>query len=248
MDHGVFQCIKKGKTSRQLICFPYLGGYVNSFLPLANILSENIEVWSLNLPGHGVSNQKPLKDIFSVLDLCFQLLQTTIKSDYVFFGHSMGGIIAYFLAHRILGSQQYPIKPSCLVLSACSVPTEFATKNYSNLSDADLLEQLLSYDGTPEELIQEKSLLEHFLPIFRADFEILESSASCEFKPLDIPAYFLWGETDKIVSIDTCLKWSKYFLRDLKLVPVPNGSHLFVHDQRHWVANQLQNIIDEVLN
>lgn len=239
MDH-LFQCLKKGNTSRQIICFPYLGGYANSYITLANTLNNNLEVWSLNLPGHGPSNLEAMQDLTSVLDLCFNSLKNIVKKNYVFFGHSMGGIIAYFLTQRIMDSQQFNLKPSCLILSACSVPSYFSEKRYSNLTDADLLSCLVSYDGIPEELIHEKSLLEYFLPIYRADFKILENSSSFEYKPLDIPAYFLWGEADRMVNIDMALQWSKYFLQNLKLIPIQGGSHFFIHDKVGEVVNKIE--------
>lgn len=238
----VFQCLKERKTQQQLICFPYLGGYANVFLKLATILKEDIEVWSLNLPGHGSSKEKSLEDINSVIDLSFQLLQPIAKSNYVFYGHSMGGIIAYFLTQRIMKEPQYLIKPSALILSASAPPSDFNDKKYSSLADPDLIAHIITYEGISKELIQEKSLLEYLLPIFRADFKILESSASCEFKPLDIPVYFFWGEADKIVSIDTAIKWSKYFSQNIKLIPIPNGRHLFVQDQVEYIAKQLESI------
>lgn len=243
MQNKTFHQLKKGQGKWQLICFPYLGGYANSFFELANTLDEELEVWAANPPGHGGCSLNPLEDIDSVLDLYFTELREIIKPGCMFFGHSMGGIIAYFLAQRILESEEYTAKPNILVLSACNTPCDFKTKNYSNLPNGELIDQIISYDGIPDELIKEKSLLEYFLPVFRADFKVLETSAALDYKPLDIPAYFLWGENDKIVPIDSAVQWLKYFKQELKMISIEAGSHMFIHKQAGVVAKYLDQLI-----
>lgn len=244
MPADILQCLKKGKSQKKLIFFPYLGGYANAFLKLAASFNEEIDVWGINLPGHGGSKQKVLKDINTVVDLCLPLLTNLMQDPCVFYGHSMGGIIAYFLIQRILLDSQYSFKPSALILSACSPPIEFAVKKYSNLSDDDLLKYIISYEGIPEELIQDKSFLQYLLPILRADFKILESSASLECKPLDVPVYYFWGESDKVVPINNAIKWSNYFVQDIKFIPIQNGSHFFIHNQGEHVVKLVENIFN----
>ena len=90
------------------------------------------------------------------------------------FGHSMGGIIAFLLAQRIIKCDDCPSKPKALVLSACNAPMEFDHKHYSVLSDDDLIKHLFSYNGISEELLGEKSLINYFLPVYRSDFRLLE--------------------------------------------------------------------------
>ncbi|MEC5423609.1 alpha/beta fold hydrolase [Virgibacillus sp. C22-A2] len=160
-------------------------------------------VWAANPPGHGGSNLEPLHDIRSLIGLYYEELQEIIKPQSVFFGHSMGGIVAYFLLQRMLDSTKHNIEGITLVLSACNTPKEFKTTNYSNLSDDKLIDHLLTYDGIPDELIHERNLLNFFLPVFRADFKILESSPMHDFTPLELPVYFLWGENDRIVPMES---------------------------------------------
>lgn len=243
MKNKIFHQLKKGKGVRQLICFPYLGGYANSFFDLASKLEDDIEIWAANPPGHGRCAMEPLKDISSLLDLYFEELQEIIKPDCVFFGHSMGGIIAYFLAERIKACQQYSAKPGALVLSACNVPNEFQSKAFSCLSNDDLIKHLMSYGGISDELISEKELLEFFLPIYRADFEVLETAANLELKPIEIPAYFMWGEKDKIVPLPAALFWSNYFKNEINIIPIEDGAHMFIYDKVNIVVEHLKSIM-----
>lgn len=243
METEIFQQLKLGAGKWQIICFPYLGGYANSYLDLANALDEEFEVWSLNPPGHGLSTSETVQDIGILLDMYYKELQAIIKPHCVFLGHSMGGIIAYFLAQRLLNSGDYTVDSLRLVLSACNTPCEFKGTNYFNLSNDKLIDHLISYDGIPEELIHERSLLEYFLPVIRADFRVLETSSNLDFKPLDIPVTFFWGENDKVVPMDSVILWMKYFSNEIKVISIEGGSHMFISTKAKVVAEHLGDIL-----
>ena len=242
MDNKVFYQLKQGTDRLQLICFPYLGGYINSFSQLIDELDDTIEVWGANLPGHGSCRLELMTDIKSVVDLYYEKLRPIIKPNSVFFGHSMGGIVAYFLAARIFQSDDYAAKPRALILSACDVPSNFETKVHSTLPDDKLIELLISYDGISDELIHEKSLLAYFIPIYRADFKVIEDSAKRAFRPIDIPAYFLWGEEDKIAPLSSIVQWLNYFKNEIKIIPIKHAAHMFVHNYPAVVAGHLETI------
>lgn len=243
MKPELFQAFKSSNTDQQLICFPYLGGNANVFQGVATKISKKIDIIAANLPGHGTFPGELIHDINSLIDLQYDALKKMIKSKTVFFGHSMGAITAYFLAQRIFNSDEYPSKPKALILSACSYPSSFHMKNYSNWSDADILHYLSAYEGIPEEVMKEKELLNYLLPIFRADFDILESSSKCDYRPLDIPVYYLWGENDKTVPIDSVNQWLKYFKSPMNLITIEQGSHMFIHQQEDIVTKKLEEIL-----
>ncbi len=243
MNQNVFQLLNAGTGSKQIICFPYLGGYANSFIDFANKLDKNIEVWAANPPGHGGNDLEAIQDIKSLIKLYYSEIQEIIKPDCILFGHSMGGIVAYFLLQHMADSKITNFADITLVLSACNPPNEFEVKRYSDLSDEQLIDHLFTYEGIPEELSQERQLLEFFTPVFRADFKILEDASRQHFIPLKIPVYLLWGENDKIVPISSAIQWSAYFINDIALIPIENGTHMFVHDSADIVAKHLQTII-----
>jgi external thioesterase TEII len=243
MKNSVFYKLKSGKN-QQLICFPHLGGYTNSYLDLANKTNIDVEIWAANPPGHGGSNDKPIEDINSLLNLYYRELKKIIRPNCVFLGHSMGGIVAYLLINKIVDSAECSSKPKQLILSAANIPSYFIDKQYSKFSNDELIKHLMTYNGIPDEVTDKKSLLKYFLPILRADFMILESISLIDnIQPLDISVYFLWGEKDQIVPIDTVIQWSKYFLTNINLIPIKNGSHMFIRDQINIVAQKLEAII-----
>ena len=246
MKKKIFYQLKEGKGKHQIICFPYLGGYINAFSKLVNEMDDDIEVWTANPPGHGTNKSELLVDINSLLDLYYKELQTIIKPNCMFFGHSMGGIIAYFLTQKILESKAYDLRPDALILSACNTPVEFKTNGYSFLPEDKLIKHLIKYDGLPKELLNEKALLQFFLPVFRADFKILESSVSLDYKPIDMPVYFMWGENDRAVQLDSILEWKDYFENEINIMPVKDGTHMFINDKADIAAKCIKDIISLV--
>lgn len=243
MENKLFRILKAGNhTKWQLVCFPYLGGYANSFFRLANLLPNSIEVVAVNLPGHGDCKNEPLKDINSVIDLCLREIGSIIKPNCVFLGHSMGGVIAYFLLQKMKKSIT---TPKCLILSACNPPSYFKTP-YSNFASNELLEYLIYCGGIPTEILNEKKFLQEYLPVFRADFKILEDALLQKFKLLNIPAYFLWGENDKLVGVDLVSEWLNYFVNPIKIIPIKNGSHMFIQENPELITMCIKNIIKQL--
>src|SRR5699024_8389992 len=114
----------------------------------------------------------------------------------------MGGVVVYFVAQKILQSEDSDVENIQLVLASCNPPNNFKDRNYSELFDDDLIDHLILYNGIPEELIHDRSLIEYFLPVFRADFTVLESASNEQWTPLPVSTHVLWGEYDPIVPLN----------------------------------------------
>lgn len=243
MELKTFYRSREGSKG-QLICFPYLGGYVNSFYEMVRSMSEDIEIWVANPPGHFGSQLGLISDINELISVYYQDISKIIHSESVFFGHSMGGIVSYFLLERMIRNQD-KILPKTLILSASVAPSNFAKKQYSKLSDEDLIKQIQVYGGMPEAVLKDNELMEIMLPIFRADYEILESSAKASYKKIDIETHLLWGENDKAETIGSAMMWKDYLVQDLNITSIKNGEHMFIHNKEDEVIthiNQFMNL------
>jgi len=237
--------LKEGDGSQQLICFPYLGGYSNIFQELISEINfdTGTEVWAINPPGHGLDTQEPFEDINKMLDLYCAEITKISKPNCVFFGYSMGGIVAYFAVQRLIRQLDFHGGFLSLIISSCTTPQEFGMKSYSVMSDDMLLNHMLSYDGLSKELINERALLTYFLPVFRADFRVLETASGLDFESLNVPVYYLLGDSDKFVPIEMVTKWSRYFVGKLNTCIIKGGTHMMIHDQMHSVARTIERIL-----
>ncbi|SFS02550.1 thioesterase II family protein [Anaeromicropila populeti] len=243
MDTKVLRKVRQGNGKKQLICFPYLGGYASAFTDVIQGLEDDIEVWVVNPPGHGGCSIPLKENIDSLISFYYSQIKEIIKPECLFFGHSMGGVVAYFLVQKILECKEVETSHIQLAISASGIPSEFENKSYSTLSDEDLIAHVVSYGGMPDEILAEKSLLDFLVPVFRADFKVLETAAVHLFEKMDVPAYIIWGNQDNIVSLQAALQWSEYFKREIKLIIIGEGDHMFLHSQAPVVADHLMKIL-----
>lgn len=246
MELKTFFKSKEGSKG-QLICFPYLGGYVNSFNEIVRAMPEDVEIWVANPPGHFGSQLELISDIHELISLYYQEISKIIRPGSVFLGHSMGGVVSYFLLERMFQNQE-KILPKTLILSASVAPSSFANKQYSKLSNEDLIKQIQVYGGMPEAVLKDKELMNIMLPIFRADYGILESSAKAPYKKIDIETHLLWGENDKSENIRSAIMWNDYLVQDLNVTSIENAEHMFIHNFEKEVVEYINQFLNlEVL-
>ncbi len=242
MKLKTFYKVKDGSKG-QLICFPYLGGYVNSFHEIVQAMTEDIEIWVANPPGHLGSELGLISDIHKLISVYYKDISKIIRLGSVFFGHSMGGIVAYFLLER-MNRNQDEILPKTLILSACAAPSSFLEKEYSKLSDEDLIRQIQVYGGMPDAVLNDHQFMEVMLPIFRADYGILESSAKASYHKIDIETQLLWGENDKAETISSARLWKDFLVQDFEITPVRNAEHMYIHNKAGEVVTYINQFME----
>lgn len=242
MELKTFYKLREGSKG-QLICFPYLGGYVNSFYEIVHAITEDIEIWVANPPGHFGSELGLISDINELISVYYKDISKILRLGSVFFGHSMGGIVSYFLLERMIRNQD-EILPKTLILSACIAPSSFVKKQYSKLNDEDLIKQIQVYGGMPEAVLNDHKIMEMMLPIFRADYGILESSAKASYNKIDIETHLLWGENDKAETISSAKLWKNFLVQDFDITPIGHAEHMFIHNKAEEVVTYINQFMD----
>eukprot|EP01116_Phalansterium_solitarium_P008400 TRINITY_DN2226_c0_g1_i6.p1 TRINITY_DN2226_c0_g1~~TRINITY_DN2226_c0_g1_i6.p1 ORF type:complete len:1607 (+),score=494.16 TRINITY_DN2226_c0_g1_i6:3705-8525(+) len=118
-DSAVLVCLRPvPKPSARLITFPYLGGSVESYKRWPSLLKPSVEVWSVQIPA--VNDWDELLRILSVQVNKAASDDTSVP--LVFYGHSLGSLIAYELAHQ-LGRNATGLTVSALVVGASGTPS-----------------------------------------------------------------------------------------------------------------------------
>lgn len=245
MENELFVKVKSGNSDKQMLFFPYLGGSMTSLHELIMAINyPDIEIWTANPPGHMGSKLSLMNDMEALTDMYFNQIKDIIKPECYLFGHSMGGNIAYFLAKKLYESGVYSDYLKSLILSASSPPSFSYKKKYSELSDDALIAQIMEYQALPKELLESKELMNMLLPVFRADYRIIESGAEIEIaNRLPIDMYLIWGENDLIEPIELLPAWEKYVKMPFMILPVKNGEHMLVHNNIDVVSNYIENIL-----
>ena len=182
-----------------------------------------------NPPGHGPSPVPPLTDLASLRTHYLDALRDILKPDAVFCGHSMGSVVAYHLLacmHRLPAFADR--MPSDLVLSGSCAPHHLPMAGKADLADTDLVLHLASFGAIPDEVVKDKSLMDLFVPAFRADYKVLEEMRTTPTENLPIRARLVFGGRDPQIPEDTPAAWQKYFASPVKTHVLEREEHMFV--------------------
>lgn len=238
MELNSFYKLRDGNKA-QMIFFPYLGGNAYSYSDIIKLLLDDVEVWVANPPGHFGSDLELISNMHDLVSVYYSEISEIIRCGSVFFGHSMGGLIAYFLAERMIngGSEVVPDK---LFLSASMPPCCYDKKASKLLSDRELIDRIKVYNVLPERVLSNEEMMAFMMPVFRADYGILETAVTEKFEKIDIEAHVLWGENDKTEDVASMKLWKNYLTRDYDIKLIDHAQHMFVHDQAEIVASYVK--------
>ncbi|SCY65130.1 Surfactin synthase thioesterase subunit [Nitrosospira sp. Nl5] len=181
-----------------LFSLPCAGASAAMYLRWRRRLPSWVQMQPLELPGRGGRLHETPEKTFAALAarLCDEL-GTHPPQRYALFGHSMGALLAYRIAHCIRSRMQ--ALPVALLVSACAAPSQQDWKRYADKeSEASLIADLRKQNGTPEEVFENPELLSMTLTLLAADYRICASFRYEELPPLPIPIHVFGGRADEI--------------------------------------------------
>jgi len=224
----------------RLFCFPYSGGNAVSFSPWQRELDPAIEVCAVQLPGRGARfREKPYTSFSALIETLAELIKHQDQLPFVFFGHSLGALMAFELA-RYCRQHGLPL-PAHLFASGCNAPA-FRSKTKSRrlheLEDDALIDALKDFNGTPQEILENRELMNLVLPVIRADFALGADYRYQPGPPLDIPISVLSGKLDKHVQPEGLAGWQKETTQELRSHRF-EGDHFFINSARTEVLECL---------
>jgi len=215
----------------QLFLMHFAGGNSYSFQFLAPMLS-NFELVSLELPGRGKRMAEPILHDFgaAAADMYKQVKAKLNGDKFLIYGHSMGAFLGMRVA-AMLDKEGKP--PAYLFVSGNAGPgLEREEKDYL-LPDQEFMDMLIKMGGLSPELLENKELLDFFLPIIRSDFEVTGRVDPPAEDPISAPIYAMMGtEEDEVEKIDN---W-KRFTTALCETEVMPGDHFFIHKHAQKIA------------
>lgn len=222
----------------RLICMPYAGGAASVYRRWQDRLPAWTEVCAVQLPGREQRHGEPMvtempKAAAAVAASVLPLADRPL----VFFGHSMGAIIAYETA-RLL-ARKHGIRLHGLIVSGRRAPQLPATRaNAHDLPTPELVAQLRRLNGTPAEVLANEELLEILMPIIRADFQLIETYRQMDTEKIDCPVLALGGHDDPDVSEEALQHWNETTCGDFDMRMFP-GDHFFLNTQAPAVCEFL---------
>jgi surfactin synthase thioesterase subunit len=227
----------------RLIGIHHAGGSAASLAPLRRHLAHAVDFRALELPGHGTRHREPLHTQRATLveQLCNEL-EPDLQRPYALLGHSLGALLAYEIAQAF--SARGVRAPSMLFVAGAPAPSMWPQRYARGpMSDEELKEEMLTRGGTAPELFDHPELIDMFLPVVRADFQVCEAAPRTDFMPLPCAVHVAAGLHDS-PTIEQLAAWRRVTNREFSLSWY-DGDHFFIRSHApRWCAAIVARLAD----
>ncbi|MFI6696494.1 thioesterase II family protein [Streptomyces sp. NPDC050433] len=223
-------------ATAQLFCLPHAGAGAATYRDWQSTIGGDVEVVPVELPGRGARFAEPLvtSATENVEALAGPLLERADKP-FALFGHSMGALLAYELAHELVRLGRPPVH---LVVSGYAAP-QLSPRSRGGqvytLSDDRLVQHIKALQGTAGEVLDHPELLELLLPVIRADYQVCETHEFTERPPLPVPVTALGGTEDPAGDDEALRGWRELTDAEFRVATFLGG-HFFLHEHLDDVA------------
>jgi medium-chain acyl-[acyl-carrier-protein] hydrolase len=161
-----------------------------------------------------------------LIDALTEALLPLLDKPFALFGHSLGSLVSFELARQLQANHQ--ARPVRLFVSAGPAPQiPHRGPPIHSLPEREFSAELLRLDGTPEELLNHKELMDIVLPSLRADFALYESYRYSSGPPLNCPISTYGGLSDKKVNHSDLEAWRDQTAVSFSIRMFP-GDHFFL--------------------
>lgn len=234
--------IERPEAKFRLFCFPYAGGGASIYLNWVRSFSNEIEVCPIQLPGRQERiMETPIADLNEMIDALDEELLPCLDLPFVFFGHSMGSLLAYELTKRLQANGR--MLPEVLIVSGRGSP-DFPDEDDAifDLPDKKFIEKIKELSGTPDCVFENEELMALALPCLRSDFRLIETYNYVGSDLLECDLFAFYGSDDEGSSIESIEAWSKMTKKGFGMQEL-RGGHFFLHDNEEMMQNTIESII-----
>ena len=191
----------RAEAGMRVFCLPHAGSGSAAFYRWKRELAPTIDVCPVLLPGReGRLRERSLIDAVALVGEFLDAAKPYLDVPFAIFGHSMGSLLAYEWAVQLAEAKM--TAPVCLFVSgreAAHLPLSYP--DIHRLRDEEFVEELeRRYGGTPENLLADAELREVFLPILRADLNLVETYRHGPQIILTCPIMAFAGKEDNTVT------------------------------------------------
>lgn len=169
-------------------CFGWAGAGAGQFRQWRSWLPDEVDLMAARLPGredrlreHSYSAMEPL--VHALAD------DFEARTDFVFFGHCMGAVVAYELAHAL--RRRGERLPAALFVSSAA-PGRVA----ADPPGTDIRAELRGVGMVPEEVLDDPVLFEMLRPAVAADFGVVAGYRHVRREALPIPVVAFRAQDD----------------------------------------------------
>jgi surfactin synthase thioesterase subunit len=238
---------RSSDPSLRLFCFPFAGSSASIFRSWIDELPEEVEVLAIQLPGReNRMREQCMRDMDEIIGKLELEIHSCLDLPFVFFGHSLGSLIAYELLYRLEASGRY--RAEMFFASGSPAPHTFLSRaEPRRLTQDQILLDLRKISPTHSLILDDRKVLALMLPRLQADFEIYTNYRYRETAPLQCPIVAIRGATDDYISRQSQLEWKRHTDRQFSFHTIP-GPHLFMVDSPGALIALVNTYLAPILN
>lgn len=214
-------------TSKKIIMLHGLGGTTESFAKLVNSIQNNIDIYLIDLLGHGNSNKPKIDYSINVqINILNKFIKKIKYTNFYLLGHSYGGFIAL----------KYLLEFGTKELKGLILEDSVGLKEYFDLMQLEKnfinnnLDYALKFKTNKRFVI--KSILQN-----------LKDSGLVNLSYLNKPTLILWGEEDNIIKLEFAKKF-KSEIKESSIKIIKKAKH----NPHHSHAEQVTSILLDFMN
>jgi surfactin synthase thioesterase subunit len=216
-------------SAMRLFCFHHAGGGATTFNEWQRHLGPRITVLPVQLPGReSRAGEQRFTDMTRLVADLDQNLDRFLDRPYAFYGHSMGGIVAYNLAaYRAARGESVPYR---LMVGAYPPPHLLAPiTDALNLPDDQLAQWLVKIGGMSELILKYPNWVKAALDMLRDDLRVCQSHRSPGQTRLPCPIEVFAGDNDPLLSLEVVDGWKRHSSAGARVHVIPGG-HFFTQE------------------
>jgi surfactin synthase thioesterase subunit len=224
-------------TAPTLYIFPHAGGSATFYVPFAKAFSGDVKRVAVQYPGR---RDRPglteLTSIPALADEIFAMMAPSGKTDskVAFFGHSMGGLLAFEVALRFQ-SAGHPV--AALFVSSCAAPGHIRFKELQG-SDRDILNLVAEAADANPDLVANEEFAATILPTLQSVRAIAGYTRPPEVK-VSCPIYGFIGDNDFIVASENMAAWRDRTTAEFTMRVLP-GDHFYLNSNLPEVVKDIE--------
>jgi surfactin synthase thioesterase subunit len=223
----------------RLFCFPYAGGNNSIYKDWEKNLDKSVSLVTVHLKGRMERmGEVAVNDMQTLVKELYAEIRPYLNEPFAFFGHSLGGLIAFALLKHI--EKETGKTAECIIVSASRAPHIYAENKIGDYSDENLTKKIKAYGNTPDYVLESKELMEMILPTLRADYQVLDSYDSCVGEALISQGVIFNCEDD--VNKEVSLQWQSCFKKECFYVSFEEG-HFFINTQSDKVISEVNRVL-----
>lgn len=230
--------VARPEAPTRLFLFPHAGGAAAAYGHWSALLPSDVELLLVQLPGrHDRRTEQPFTRVEPAIEALREALEAELDGrPFAFFGHSLGGMLAFRLAVAL---QRDGVGGPALLGVSSWAPRGYldGAGEVRYLSDVELAAKVAELGVLPTEISASQDMLQMVLPTLRADLMMFGDHVD-DGAVLSCPVAAYGGKSDPLLTPGALALWAT---RSAAFLGVSEfrGDHFYLNDHAVAVAGDL---------